>query len=216
MAEGEDWQDRISSQNIEKTDKSSIAGSANSEGESWQDRISSGTKDQEKTKDPLAGLSEEQKQTLLLIKNAMSGHKKWLAKKSGGKQADFSKKAFEGQNLEGWQLAKTVMAGTNLTGSTLKGADLTEADMFGATLSDVDLQNANLEGAVLRGVSLKGANLTNANLKDADLRGGVMMGADGSASMGNERSDLTACLMDYAQGTRAKMANVDFQGASSV
>ncbi len=53
MAEGEDWQDRISSQNIEKTDKSSIAGSANSEGESWQDRISSGTKDQEKTKDPL-------------------------------------------------------------------------------------------------------------------------------------------------------------------
>ena len=47
MAEGEDWQDRISSQNIEKTDKSSIAGSANSEGESWQDRISSGTKDQE-------------------------------------------------------------------------------------------------------------------------------------------------------------------------
>ena len=41
MAEGEDWQDRISSQNIEKTDKSSIAGSANSESESWQDRISS-------------------------------------------------------------------------------------------------------------------------------------------------------------------------------
>ena len=32
MAEGEDWQDRISSQNIEKTDKSSSAGSANSEG----------------------------------------------------------------------------------------------------------------------------------------------------------------------------------------
>ena len=125
MAEGEDWQDRISSQNIEKTDRSSVSGSVNSEGESWQDRISSGTKDQEKPKDPLAGLSEEQKQTLLLIKNAMSGHKKWLAKKSGGKQADFSKKAFEGQNLEGWQLAKTVMAGTNLTGSTLKGADLT-------------------------------------------------------------------------------------------
>ena len=132
MAEGEDWQDRISSQNIEEADSKNAEGSAKTkdEAESWQDRISSGVKEQKTNPDPLAGLTAEQKQTLLLIKNAMSGHKKWLAKKSGGKQADFSKKAFEGQNLEGWQLAKTVMAGTNLTGSTLKGADLTEADMF--------------------------------------------------------------------------------------
>ena len=87
MAEGEDWQDRISSQNIEKTDRSSVSGSVNSEGESWQDRISSGTKDQEKTKDPLAGLSEEQKQTLLLIKmQCLATKNGWLKKVVENKQ----------------------------------------------------------------------------------------------------------------------------------
>ena len=102
MAEGEDWQDRISSQNIEEADSKNAEGSAKTkdEAESWQDRISSGAKEQKTAPDPLAGLTAEQKQALLLMKTAMSGHKKWLAKKSGGKQADFSKKAFEGQNLE--------------------------------------------------------------------------------------------------------------------
>ncbi len=147
---------------------------------------------------------------------SMSEHKKWLDKKSGGKQADFSKQKMEGQNFSGWELSKTLMSGTDFTGSSMKGANLTEADMFGATLSDVDFQNADLTGAVMRGASLRGANLTNANLTDADLRGGVMLGAGGEASLGSERSDLTQCLMDYAQGTRAKMSNVDFQGASLV
>ena len=44
MAEGEDWQDRISSQNIEEADSKNAEGSAKTkdEAESWQDRISSG------------------------------------------------------------------------------------------------------------------------------------------------------------------------------
>ena len=214
---GESWQDQISSGIIDNNKDDPAAGSTNitkKSGDDWQDRIGSGVKKEVDSPTITSKLNKEQQQDLQTLKLAMSEHQKWLAKKKGGKQADFSKKTYEGQNLAGWHLAKTLMAGTNLAGSSLKGADLSEADMFGATLRDVDLQDANLEGAVLRGVSLKGANLTNANLKDADLRGGVMMGADGGASIGSERSDLTACLMDYAQGTRAKMSNVDFQGAS--
>ena len=65
MAEGEDWQDRISSHNIEEADSKNAGGSAKTkdEAESWQNRISSGIKDQKTNPDPLAGLTAEQKQT---------------------------------------------------------------------------------------------------------------------------------------------------------
>ena len=150
---GESWQDRISSKAVdEDTEQSSVARSDADKktSDNWQDRIGSGQKEEAKAPTIKSTLTKEQQQDLQTLKLAMSEHQKWLTKKKGGKQADFSKKAFEGQDLAGWHLAKTLMAGTNLAGSSLKGADLTEADMFGATLRDVDLQDANLEGAVLR------------------------------------------------------------------
>lgn len=150
------------------------------------------------------------------LQTFLADHKKWLARKSGGKQADLSKMKLERLDFSGGLLSKAVMVGTNFTDAVLKDADLSEADMFGAVLRNADLQNANLTSAVLRGVSLRGANLTKANLTDADLRGGVMLGASGDESYGTERTDLTQCLMDYAQGTRAKMSNVDFHGSSMV
>jgi uncharacterized protein YjbI with pentapeptide repeats len=145
----------------------------------------------------------------------LANHRKWLANKSGGKQADLSKKSLVGMDFTGANLSKAILVGTNLAQATLRGANLSEADMFGAVLSESDLQSADLSGAVLRGASLRGANLTKANLTDADLRGGVMLG-NGGESFGNERTDMTQCLMDYAQGTRAKMSNVDFRGSSMV
>ena len=51
MAEGEDWQDRISSQNIEETDQSSVSGSVNSTRPSLGKIASrAGAKDQKKLK----------------------------------------------------------------------------------------------------------------------------------------------------------------------
>ena len=148
---GESWQDRISSKAADEDEEQSSVVSNDTDkktSDDWQDRIGSGQKEETKAPTITSTLTKEQQQDLQTLKLAMSEHQKWLTKKKGGKQADFSKKAFEGQNLAGWHLAKTLMAGTNLAGSSLKGADLTEADMFGATLRDVDLQDANLEGAV--------------------------------------------------------------------
>jgi uncharacterized protein YjbI with pentapeptide repeats len=129
------------------------------------------------------------------LQTFLADHRKWLANKSGGKQADLSKMSLEGIDFTKAKLSKAVMVGTNLAQATLRGADLSEADLFGAILSETDLQGANLSGAVLRGASLRGANLTKANLTDADLRGGVVLGAGGDSSYGNERTDLTQCLI---------------------
>ena len=86
--------------------------------------------------------------------------------------------------------------------------------MFGATLSDVDLKNANLEGAVYEGFSERSEPNQRKPQRCGSARGRYDRRGQRCFN-GNERSDLTTCLMDYAQGTRAKMAN-DFQGASLV
>ena len=109
---GESWQDRISSKAVdEDKEQSSVASSdaGKKAGDDWQDRIGSGQKEEVKAPTITSTLTKEQQQDLQTLKLAMSEHQKWLAKKKGGKQADFSKKAFEGQDLTGWHLAKTLM-----------------------------------------------------------------------------------------------------------
>ena len=108
---GESWQDRISSGGVDDNKDGPAVGSvepAKKSGGDWQDRIGSGVKKEADAPTIASGLNTEQQQDLQTLKLAMSEHQKWLAKKKGGKQADFSKKTYEGQDLAGWHLAKTL------------------------------------------------------------------------------------------------------------
>ena len=92
---GESWQDRISSKAVdEDTEQSSVASSDADKktSDNWQDRIGSGQKEEAKAPTIKSTITKEQQQDLQTLKLAMSEHQKWLTKKKGGKQADFSKK----------------------------------------------------------------------------------------------------------------------------
>ena len=66
------------------------------------------------------------------ISEALTSHRKWLEKETGGNRIDW------------------------------RGADLQGADLQGAYLQGADLQGADLRNADLRGADLRGANLRNA------------------------------------------------------
>ena len=71
------------------------------------------------------------------ISEALTSHRKWLEKETGGNRID-------------WR------------GAYLQGADLQGAYLRGAYLQGADLQGADLRNADLRGADLRGANLRNA------------------------------------------------------
>ncbi|HAL91412.1 MAG TPA: hypothetical protein DCM68_00065 [Verrucomicrobia bacterium] len=147
-------------------------------------------------------------------------HGLYLAKLSGGEQADLSDANLSDARLNGVNLSRANLIGADLSEADLGGADLHEADLSDVKLKKANLSEANLNDAVLFRADLGEANLRDANLfrtdlKDAKLRGADLSGADLSEAdlRGADLNDVDLGEIDWCE---ANLRGAKLRGAKGI
>lgn len=105
------------------------------------------------------------------LKSILANHKKWLAGKPGGVQADLSKSDLRYVDLSGVNLSKAILAYADLTGADLTGANLSESSLNWAVLSGAYLTGADLTRVVLDHADIYTATLD----KKEECRKGIVL-----------------------------------------